>query len=289
MSLTSARLKALNAVVDEGSYSAAGRRLGMTQPAISQAVQKLEEAFSVTLFEKRGRYLVPTDLCLELAEITARMAELEEAAQDLLTRGGNLERGTLRIGLGNAMPGMALIGAFQSKVPRIHAQVQLGNYQEIIRAVLDRQVDVGILPEVPDDRRFVRRACLRQDLVAIIHPDHVLSGRKRVSLAELATHRLIFRSEGSSTQRVVDRAFQRLGMTVTAELVLETKEAVCEAVASNLGIGFMWSHGTSRQDGIRRLPVLELDDRYEEIVFRRADTRNPIVDTFFHALESIRL
>ena len=210
--LTSARIRALDAVVDEGSYSAAARRLGMTQPAVSQAVQDLERAFSVQLFERRGRRLVPTDFCLELAPITAEITRLEETAQSLLMRGERMETGILRVGFGNLMPGMALIGAFQKRFPRIQVQAEYGLYSDIMESIVDRRADVGILPNVPGDSRFHQKVCLTQSVVALVPLGHRLAMLEKVSIADLGAERLIFQKRGSATQKVVDSDFAAAGV-----------------------------------------------------------------------------
>lgn len=289
MTLSSVQLRALNTVIEEGSYSAAARRLGMTQPAISQAIRKLQESFDVKLFEQRGRHLVPTDLGLELSLVTAQMQKLEKEALLLLQRGKALEKGTLRVGLGNSMPGMALIGEFKRSFPKIQVDVQLGNYSNIIDNVMERNVDVGILPNVPDDGRFFRHVCLKQQVVAIAPPSHPLIHQDEVSLVELSRYPLIFRSQGSSTQRVVDQGLRIANLGVVPELILETRDGVCEAVANGLGVGFMWSHGTSRENGIIKIPVNELRKSYEEVVFRRGDAKSKIINAFFNSIMNTSL
>lgn len=287
--LTASRLRAFAAVADEGGYAAAARRLGISQPAVSQAVQDLERAFGVRLFERRGRGVVPTELCLELAPIAAEIQRLEDAAVRLLQRGEQLESGTLRVGLGNSMPGMALIGEFQRRLPTLQVQVEFGNFSTIIDAVLEQRVDVGLLPNLPTDRRFHRKVCLVQEVVALAPAGHPFAGRAAVRLRDLATERLIFRSAGSSTQRVVDRAFRAAGLAPRPAMVLETRDGVCEAVANGLGVGFIWRHGTSRADGVHRVRVAEMSETFEEVLFRRADMRNPIVDMFFDATDGATL
>ncbi|MFC3227947.1 LysR substrate-binding domain-containing protein [Marinibaculum pumilum] len=280
MGLTSARLRAFGAVAEEGSYSAAARRLRLSQPAVSKAVQELETAFGVTLFERRGRSMVPTDLALELGPVAAEMERVEAEALRILRRRAMADSGTLRIGLGNSMPGIALIGAFQRRMPKVHVQVEFGNSAAIIDAVLENRVDVGMLPNVPDDRRFLRKTCLVQKVVAVIPNGHRLAGAASVALAELASERLIFRTPGSSTQRVVDRAFRQAGLEVRPAMLLETRDGVCEAVANGLGIGFIWRYGTSRSDGFSRVPVAEINDNYEEVLFHRTDSENRLAALF---------
>jgi len=288
-SLTTARLRALNAVLDEGSYSAAARRLGMTQPAISQAVQDLEKAFSVKLFERRGRMLVPSELCLDLAPLAEEIMRLEKAALILMKKNEQLKTGILRVGLGSLMPGMALINAFQRRFPGIQVQVEYKIYSEIIDSILEHRTDVGILPNVPEDGRFYRETCLSQDVVALIPLGHPLALSERISIVDLVGEKLIFQRKGSATQKVVDSALKKARMELRASLVLETGVEVYEAVVNGLGIGFMWRHGTSRKDGVRRIPVTEIRSIYDEFVFRRSDLQNPAVDMFFATIDHFHL
>jgi DNA-binding transcriptional LysR family regulator len=288
MALTSARLRAVNAVAVAGAFAAAARRLGVSQPAVAQNVRELERAYSVRLFERRGGRLDPTPLCLELCALTERIERMEDEARRLLERQTAVEGGCIRLGLGNSMPGMALIGHFQRAYPSVVATVELGSHEQIVRAVLAQRVDAGVLPDVPDDGRFLRRTLIEQEVVAIVHPDHPIGAAERTRCADLMRHRLIFRSPGSSTQRVVDRAFRRARLSPCPALVLDTRDGVYEAVANGLGVGFMWRHGTGRADAIRRITVAEIDGRHEETVFRLHEPPRPVVAVFFAEIGRFR-
>nr|WP_321457103.1 LysR family transcriptional regulator [uncultured Cohaesibacter sp.] len=281
MSLSHARLKAVNAVLEQGSFSAAARALGMTQPAISQSIHKLEEHYGIQLFEVQGRQLVPTDFCLELTQITYQIEKLEREALIMLKRGDKANTTSIRIGLGNTMPGMALIGKFKKQFPYVQVDVTFGNFNEIVDNVLEDIVDVGILPNLPKDGRFFSRVCLKQKVVAIVQPSHKIAEKKKISLRDLRHFPLIFRTSGSSTQKVVDKAFRQQNLTVSPQFVLETRDGVCEAVANGLGIGFIWSHGTSRNNGIVQIDVEELDHFYDEVVFCSADRKSKTINAFF--------
>lgn len=281
MSLTSSRIRALNAVLDEGSYSGAARALNISQPAISQAVQDLEQSFGIRLFSKRGRQLVPTDLCLEIAEKSAGIQRLEDDISHILRRGENVESGRLRVGLGSLMPGMAFIGTFQRQFPNVQVDAEYDMYTEIIDSVLEHRVDIGVLPNIPGDGRFLSQVCLRQDVCALVPTDHRYAHRPSLGIRDLAQERLIFQRKGSATQRVVDQAFRRVGVHPKPVLYLQTGSEVFEAVANGLGIGFLWRHGTSRQDGARRITIDEIEDTHEEVVFCRSDNSNQLVDLFF--------
>ncbi len=279
--VTLARLRAVRAVVDHGSFAAAARALRQSHAAIAQAVHALEAIQGTPLFERTGIVLKPTPLACELCEIADRITQEFAEAERVLARRDPSGRRRLKIGLGNSMPGMALIKDVLAAQRDLAVDVITGSHGDIMRAVLKRQVELGVLPDVPLDPRFRRTVLLRQQVVAIAGAHHPLAETQSTSLLALIEHPLIFRSHGSSTQRVVDRAFERSGLSPKPVLVADTRDAVYEAVALGVGVGFMWCYGTNRTDTVRRILVCELKHDVEECLFALADERDPVVNFVF--------
>ncbi len=283
MDLTFARLDAVRYVAHSGSFAAAARAIGVSQPAVSQHIRDLEARYGVRLFLRdRGR-LSPTPLCIELCDMAERISEERLEAERLLTRRTSLKDGEIVVGLGNAMPGMAVIADFHRAHPGVRLRVETGAHDKITRAVLGHEVDIGILPHVPEDTRFRRVKLVRNEVIAIAPPDHPLAARSQVSAAQLRREPLIFRARGSSTQRVVDRMFAQSGTAPSPFLTLDTRDGLYEAVVNGLGIGFIWKYGTSRSDGVTRLVISDLSKSYDEIAFSLNDTKSRVVDAFFGA------
>ncbi|MEO1469419.1 MAG: LysR family transcriptional regulator [Pseudomonadota bacterium] len=280
MQFTLARIRALNAVIEAGSFSAAAKALGISQPAVTQAIKEIERETGVTLFERRGRELRPSALCVELFRSTSEVERWQGEAARVLQSHAALEAGSFSVGLGNAMPGMAMIAEFRRRYPGLQITVELGSWSQIIEAVVEGRVDVGVLPNVPDDGRFARTVCLVQDVVALVPEAWPLGALSQLSCQELARHPLIFRTEKSSTQRVVDAGFRQAGLAPTPTMVLDTRDGVYEAVVNGLGIGFMWEYGSSRADRIRRLRVIEFEQGHPEHVFHAVARATPLVRGF---------
>lgn len=281
MALTSSRLRAVTAVYEAGNFTAAAARLGLRQPSVAQAVRDLEHYFAVTLFDRRGNGLVPTSLCEQLYHVAAKIGALEQDALQLLSQQRALKSGELRIGLGNLMPGLGLIRALQTRYPEIKVRVETGSWSSILSAVSDQRVDLGILPQVPDDGRFVRTVCLYQRVVAIVPPAHPLAKQQSVTCAALAQERLILRTRQSSTRRIVDQAFRTAGVSVDPFMVLDSRDAVFETVGSGMGVGFMWETGYDHSDRVVKVPVVEMQTRYPEHIFALPAKRSVLVDLFF--------
>lgn len=281
--LTLARLRALTAVAEAGTFSAAARSLGVSHSSVAQQVREVEQAHTVHLFDRVGGILQATPLCLELCDIGHRMQEVERDAALILGRQTASGARRLRVGLGNAMPGIAIIGQFLAQHAGVSVTVQTGSHQHILAALLRREVDVAVLPDIPADARFRRAAVVRQEVVAIVGAQSPLVDLANVTLARLAQEPLIYRTQGSSTQKIIDRAFRQMGLAPQPRLVADTRDAVYEAVAVGIGIGFMWRYGTHRTDAVRRVPISDLHFTAEEVVFAMADEKNSLVDMFFHA------
>ncbi|WP_375571414.1 LysR family transcriptional regulator [Seohaeicola saemankumensis] len=286
--LSRSRLRAISAVAEEGTFAAAARRLGLSHAAISQQIREMEAAYGLRLFERQHGAMRPTPICLELTEIGQRIQDAESDAVRILDRRDETGMQRLRLGLGNAMPGIAIAGQMLSQHKAISISVESGSHQDILAAILRREVDVAVLPDIPADRRFLRLPVLSQDVVAIVGAQSRYASRREITLQDLADEPLIFRSRGSSTQKVVDRAFRAAGLSPVPQLTADTRDAVHEAVTLGIGIGFMWRHGTMRTDTVIRLDIPAMGAAVEEVVFALKEERNPLVDLFFKAAENYR-
>jgi DNA-binding transcriptional LysR family regulator len=244
----------------------------------------LEKTYAVRLFTRANGQLVPTLLCEKVCDAADRVLMEQLALEQILRRHGSLRQGELSVGLGNAMPGMSLIAAFNKRYPDVALKITTGSFQKIMRAVLDHSVDVGVLPNVPKDKRFRRAELMCNEVVAITHPDSPIAGRKTIAAPALARERLIFRAEGSSTQKMVDRYFRDHGLSPTAYLTLDTRDGVYEAVANGMGIGFVWQTSSGRKDDVVAINLRGGTTTSAEVVFAPRDRDMQTLDAFFNLL-----
>ncbi|QBF30183.1 LysR family transcriptional regulator [Thalassococcus sp. S3] len=281
MSLSLQSLQALTAVAETGSYAGAARQLGLTPPGVSQHVHGMEKCYSVTLFTRDSGKLVPTPLCEQICDASERMLVEKTAVERMLSRNGSLKNGCLSVGLGNGRSGMSLVSAFSKRYPNVSLNVTTGSFQTIMRAVLNHSVDVGVLPETPKDSRFRRVELLAAQVVAIAHPESQIARYQTLTAADLMKERLIFRAEGSSTQKVVNRFFLDQGMTPTACLTLDQRDGVYEAVANGLGVGFVWRIGSRGNDDVVPIFLAGARTTSTNVVFAPVDRRLQTLDAFF--------
>jgi DNA-binding transcriptional LysR family regulator len=176
-------LAALEAVVEEGSFGRAARRLGYTQSAVSQQIAQLEKVVGAKLLERPGgpRPVSPTDAGrLLLRHADAIVARLAAAQADMAALQAG-EAGPLRVGIlqsvgARLLPGLLL--RFKQEFPRVSVQVIEGNTaDDLLPLVESGQLDLAFaelpLPEGPFD--WVE--LLRDPYVLLVAADSSLAGR----------------------------------------------------------------------------------------------------------------
>jgi DNA-binding transcriptional LysR family regulator len=186
------RLLTFRAVARERSFSRAARELALTQPAVSQQVAALEREVGAQLLERRPGGLQLTragDVLLQHADSIADRLELAESQ---LTGMASAERARLRIG---AFP-TALAGLVPAAVARVRSAatrvaIDEGGADELAARLRRGDLDLAVTfqdaaePRVEHDG-LERHDLMREDFLVALAPDHPLSSRRRVRIADLA-------------------------------------------------------------------------------------------------------
>ncbi|MBB3993136.1 molybdate transport repressor ModE-like protein [Sulfitobacter undariae] len=280
--LSSSQIRVFNEIASQGSFSDAARVLGVSQPAITAHIRTIEKAYDVKLFERTGAGAVLTQIGRRLFQRTASMRDTEREAAEILSRAHMLEVGELSIACGAAGPAMQLVSRFQKSYPGVRLQLLFGNWQEVVNAVRYRKVDLGLLTDAPDADDIIKQPFTTQKIVALVPKDHPLAQRRKLSLEELVGEPILFRTGNSQTQRAVDAVLKKYDLNIRPLLVLEAREAIYEACAQGVGIGFMFDAASTRRDGVVRIPVTQLPETHSEDVFCLASKRKlRATDAFF--------
>lgn len=252
-----AQLKAFHAVAVHGGFSRAAEALGLTQPAVSDHVRKLEESYGVQLFTRAPAGVSLTGMGRKLFAIAERLFEAETEAVELLSRGRTLEEGQITIGADAASHVLPEIARFRLKHPKLSVRLVTGNSAQLLRRLEDFSIDIAVTAERPSEPAFLARRLRSDRLVAVVQRSSRLSRLKQLAFAELVRLPLILREEGSMTRRLLLEEVALRGLTLTGTIEIESREAAREAAAQGLGLAIM-SEGELVPDG--RLAVLAIPD-----------------------------
>ncbi|WP_165251949.1 LysR family transcriptional regulator [Paludisphaera soli] len=173
-------------VAERGSFTAAARDCGVSQPAISQQVARLEASLGRPLFERQGRQVALTEAGELLRRRALQIVSLVEDTARLLCDDG--ETGKIVV---SAIPTIApyfmpgLLEAFHEEHPQARVEVN----EEVTEAILRRcalgEIDVGVLA-LPASRGYLRFENLfEEELLLVTSADHPMADRDRVELEDL--------------------------------------------------------------------------------------------------------
>ncbi len=237
MALPFKQLQAFHAVATEVSFTRAAARLGVTQPAVTTQVTRLEQASGVRLFERRrsGPELTPAGA--SLLAVTRKIFRLMDDAEEALLASAGLRSGNLHLGVDSPHWSMDLLARFTETHPDVRVATTVGNATKVRDALLAAEVDAAVLTvtgdSLPEDARILRLQ--PQRLRLIVPQGHRLATEAPVHPRALKNQRLILREPGSAT-RAAFESWLGHGPR-SGDLELGGRDAVREAVASGLGIG----------------------------------------------------
>ncbi|WP_452031299.1 LysR substrate-binding domain-containing protein [Azospirillum palustre] len=282
-SMNFAQLRAFHAVATEGGFTKAARLLNVTQPTCSQEVKALEETYGVTLFDRGNRQVTLTEVGTALFAVTRRLFAAEQEAMELLAGVRHLDGGTLAVGADGPFHAVPLIARFTRAHPGPTVTLAVGNSRTMLEGLMETRIDVAVLADVPGDSRLYVLPLRRDPVRALLPKTHPLARRRALALGDLVAERLVLREPGSMTRRLVERALAAAEVTPAAIIEIQSREAVVEAVAAGLGIGFTSAAEFTGDGRLVLLPIagagaeIEMD---EYVVCLRERRRLAVVRAF---------
>ena len=183
-------------VAEQGSFTRAARECGVSQPAISQQIGRLEASLGRTLFERQGRQATLTEAGELLRRRAMQIVSLVEDTARLLCDDG--ETGKIVV---SAIPTIApylmpgLLESFHGRHPRARVEMNEEVTEMILRRCGLGEIDVGVLA-MPASRGYLKFETLfEEDLLLVMASDHPLAGRERVELDDLREHPFVLLDE----------------------------------------------------------------------------------------------
>ncbi|MDF1856104.1 LysR substrate-binding domain-containing protein [Pseudooceanicola sp.] len=234
-----AQLRAFHHVAICGGFSRAAAVLNLTQPALSDQVRQLEQAYDLLLFDRGHRQVTVTAAGEDLLRITRRMFEAEQEAGEYLSQNRSLRTGHLRIMADAPHHLLRSLAAFRARYPGVRITLSSGNSDQVVAALKSYAADVGVMGAMPDAAGLTGTILSAAPIVAFVSRDSPLARRQDLPLAELVNQPLVLREAGSKTRAKLLAAARAAGLTLRPAIEAEGREAVREIVAAGGGVGFV--------------------------------------------------
>ncbi len=254
-------LRAIRAIADSGSISAAARQLGMSQPGLSRLVERMETEFATALFNRgrAGAEITPD------GEIVLKFATETLAAYDKLVAslGTGHREGvdTVRV-VASTTPGEYLLpmiaGGFTKNCTEISIETLIVDSGAVANHLLSRNYDVGFTGTNSGTPGLTFVPVARDEIVLAVPASHRFAKLTEVDAGSLAGERLLWRERGSGTYETVVSVLAQRGHIIknsSSFVTLGSTQALVSAVDSGLGLGFVTMRAIEHFATSRVVPV----------------------------------
>lgn len=269
------------AVAEHRGFSAAAAALYRSQPRVSVQVAELEHALGVRLFDRSTHP----------ARLTAQGRALLPHAQAMLTnlrtlcttaaRSDGTPRGEVCVGIYPSASVYLLprtLSLLQKHHPDVTLTLREGSTLELEAALLTGEIELAVRPIMPPlQTDKVNHATLwREPLVAVVPEGHELATQRSVSMADLATVRMVTIGDshtGDQAQFETSLAFSQAGVTPSVVMQTNQPQTLIALVRGGYGVGVTNSMAiaVSKLDGVRPLPIRDAYCDRQVAVWWRAD------------------
>jgi DNA-binding transcriptional LysR family regulator len=251
-------IPAFLAVMQEGSLSAAGRRLGRSQPTVGRQLEALEAQLGVTLFHRSPRGLIPTETAHALA---GHAESMEHAAAALsLAATGRAQRiaGTVRVTASEVvatyiLPG--IIAPLLDAEPALEIELVATNTTDNL---LLREADIAVRMVAPTQPELIARRIGELEMGLFASETYLAQHGEPHGPEDLGDHRVL----GYDRSDLIIRAMGTMGIEARRSdfrFRIDDQVAYTEAIVAGVGIGGGQVHLLARREGVRRvLPELPL-------------------------------
>jgi DNA-binding transcriptional LysR family regulator len=278
------------------SFTAAAQALRLTQAAVSQRIQALEQALDKSLFDRRGGRVLLTDAGRTLHGYARKILDLHMAARHDVSGNAHPIAGELVIAA-SSIPGEhllpALLSAFGRRHPHVRVRATVSDSSAVIGQVERGAVSLGLVGRKVGNPTLDFRFLASDRMVLVVLPGHPLGTKKHVTVGQLAGEAIIVREAGSGLRQCFEKALDRAGRSLAdLNVVLElgSNEAIKEAVRRGVGVAVLSALAVEKEVGAGHLYALEVKgiscDRDMFVVQDRRRVLPPTARLFLTFLET---
>ena len=283
--LTLSQLDCFVATLDGGSFTAASERLGVSQPAVAEQIQRLEHAVGQSLFARQARGVRPTKAAIDLEPHARRVLDAAAAAAALASKANTVGVGTVAFGTFGSPHhyGLsALIRAFLADHPNSRLRIVGQNSSTTADAVRSGELDAAVVALPIDDAGLEVRPLFVGEVV-YVSADRRHTGRP-VAIAAVAARPFILYESSAGvadpTRMQLAARAQAAGLQLQPRIEVESADTALELAAD--GLGDTYAPQILRGSLDRRLSTTSFDpplaDTFALVVRSGARLSRPVQD-----------
>jgi DNA-binding transcriptional LysR family regulator len=272
VSMDMQQLRYAVAVAEERSFTRAAAKCFVVQSALSHQIKALERELGVELFARTSRKVELTasgHAFVKHARIALDAVAL--ARVEAVLASGVIE-GDLCVGVIPTVTAVeipAALGAFKERFPDVRVTLRGGSSDDFQAAIATGTMDVALLglPAGVEPRGVSSIELSRNQLAAIVSPDHALGAVTSVDLQALVLHSFVDFPAGTSGRVQSDLAFARAHLERDVAYEVMDMDVMLGLVARGLAIALLDPQVVRDRKDVRAIPILDGPVRVEHLAW----------------------
>jgi DNA-binding transcriptional LysR family regulator len=246
------RLQVFYTVARRLSFTKAAEELYITQPAVTRHIHELESHFKLKLFERNGNKILLTPAGKTLLHHTESLFSVHRNIEFDMNDLAREHRGKLRLGASTTVAQYVLpriLASFRQKYPDVSVVLTSGNTEQIEKALLGSEIDVGVIEGHPRNKSIQYIPFLKDEIVLVANINHPLV-RKELKPDDLRTIPLLMREPGSGTLEVIAHALKGVGLKLSQlaiEMQLDSTESIKSYLLHSPCMAFLSVHAIAKE------------------------------------------
>ncbi len=296
MSLFDERLETLIAVCETKNFTKAGAMLGLTQPAVSNHIKKLEEELSAPLFlRKKGELLLSPEG--EIALLYARrMKALSEKLQEKIDNAKtNLKK--IRIGITHTQESGFMAEAL-SKIATNNNNTNITLITDNIKNLYDMlenfEIDIAIMEQKPTNPSLNYMVIDTDMLLCMVSPKNAIAKKTAITLDDLKKKHLILRLPSSYTREKFEQALSSIGESINnfdVAVEVDSIATIRNLVKKDIGVSILSKSACYKEINKGSLVALPIENlsmiRETVIVYHKTFNHSDIIEKIAKGYNSL--
>jgi LysR family transcriptional regulator, transcriptional activator of the cysJI operon len=228
------------------SFSKAAKLLFMSQPAVSNQIQSLENYYGTRLFDRHTHGVSLTSTGEVVYDYAIKILDLHDYMEKEIDRVLNVENKKLVVGASSSVGNYSLpcsIWTFKDKYPEIEISLEIANTSSIIQYVLEERVHLGVVEGPIEHKDLASKDVSDDQLILIAPPTDEWLEYSQISIPDIKKHPLIMREHGSGIRKIWEDIVMNYSQIHLDEFKIIAEmgstDAIKSAVESGLGIAVL--------------------------------------------------
>ena len=294
--MTLTELRYLVMVAQERHFGRAAERCFVTQPALSLAIQKLEDHLGTTMFERQKNRIALTPIGEKIVQQAQRVLEEVEQINLIVAQGKDQLTGPLKLGvIATVGPYVLpdLIPLLHKRAPAMPLEIEENLTVNLNRMLLHGKLDAVILALPHDEPGVVTKPLYEEPFKAVVPVTHPWAKKKRLDVEALAQEKVILPHAGHCFRRQILDQCPNISQSDREGVQGNSLETIRQMVASGLGITVLPCSALTSKHQHKRLATIPFADPVPErqigLAWRRGFTRPQVIDVVCDAVRSLKI